>query len=169
MNVLKEKQSILNQSRLKQIELNSKIDETNAKLEVKEAKDKKRKIEIKNLIENKKLREFEIEQQRLRDEMDIPDPDDYKSHNSSDDEKDNATSRSPSKMEKDKQDGSVAETPKSNIPPGKKSAMSNKNPKEEEDKKDDDKDKKKEDKKEDKKDSKAKTEEKSDSDIKAFA
>jgi hypothetical protein len=62
MNVLKEKQSILNQSRLKQIELNSKIDETNAKLEVKEAKDKKRKIEIKNLIENKKLREFEIEQ-----------------------------------------------------------------------------------------------------------
>lgn len=102
--------------------------------------------------------------------MDIPDPDDYKSHNSSDDEKDNATSRSPSKMEKDKQDGSIAETPKSNIAPGKKSAMSNKNPKEgEEDKKDDDKDKKKEDKKEDKKDSKAKTEEKSDSDIKAFA
>ena len=167
MSVLKEKQNKLKESRLKQVQINEKIDETNAELELKEARDKRRKVEIKNLIENRKLREFELEQQKLREEMDIPDPDDYKSHNSSDDER---ASRSPSKMEK----GSVAETPKSNQA-GKKSAMSNKIPKEgDDDKKDDEKDKLKVDekKKVTKKDSKAIVEEKetkeADSEKKAF-
>ena len=61
-----------------------------------EAKDKKRKAEIKNLVEQRKQRELEIEQQRVREEMGIPDPDEYKSHAS---DEDNATSgRSPSAM-----------------------------------------------------------------------
>jgi restriction endonuclease S subunit len=44
----------LNESRLKQLEMAEKIDDQNALIEVNEAKDKKRKAEIKKLVENRK-------------------------------------------------------------------------------------------------------------------
>jgi hypothetical protein len=62
------------------------LGETSAKLELMEKKDKQLKEEMLKRKQARKQKQLEEQYKKQRAEMGMPDPDDYKSHNSSDDE-----------------------------------------------------------------------------------